>query len=345
MSSSLNNLSETLDNSLETRISAAIDAKTKPLGALGDIETLAAQIARIQRSLAPRADTCRLTIFAADHGMAQAGVSAFPQAVTRQMVMNFLTEGAAANVFARSVGADVQVVDAGVSGEPIDDARLIQKRIGNGTANAIERPAMTQDQIDAALASGSAIGHDGTEAVACFGEMGIGNTSAASLVAAKILGLPVGDITGRGTGLDDEGLQRKCALLETAAARTEAQLDAKTALQEYGGFEIAMMTGAMLGAAAAGKIVIVDGFIASAAALAASRLTPESRANMVFAHQSAEAGHARVLEALEARPLLHLNMRLGEGTGALLAFPLVKAAADMLRDMASFESAGVSGPA
>ena len=248
-------------------------------------------------------------------------------------------------MFARSVGADVQVVDAGVSGEPIDDARLIQKRIGNGTANAIERPAMTQDQIDAALASGSAIGHDGTEAVACFGEMGIGNTSAASLVAAKILGLPVGDITGRGTGLDDEGLQRKRVLLETAAARTEAQLDAKTALQEYGGFEIAMMAGAMLGAAAAGKIVIVDGFIASAAALAASRLTPESRANMVFAHQSAEAGHALVLEALEARPLLHLNMRLGEGTGALLAFPLVKAAADMLRDMASFESAGVSGPA
>jgi len=345
MSSSLNNLPETLDNSLEAKISAAIDAKTKPLGALGDIETLAAQIARIQRSLAPRADTCRLTIFAADHGMAQAGVSAFPQAVTRQMVMNFLTEGAAANVFARSVGADVQVVDAGVSGEPIDDARLIQKRIGNGTANAIERPAMTQDQIDAALASGSAIGHDGTEAVACFGEMGIGNTSAASLVAAKILGLPVGDITGRGTGLDDEGLQRKRALLESAAARTEAQLDAKTALQEYGGFEIAMMAGAMLGAAAAGKIVIVDGFIASAAALAASRLTPESRANMVFAHQSAEAGHARVLEALEAKPLLHLNMRLGEGTGALLAFPLVKAAADMLRDMASFESAGVSGPA
>lgn len=345
MSSSLNNLPETLDKSLETKISAAIDAKTKPLGALGDIETLAAQIARIQRSLAPRADTCRLTIFAADHGMAQAGVSAFPQAVTRQMVMNFLTEGAAANVFARSVGADVQVVDAGVSGEPIDDARLIQKRIGNGTANAIERPAMTQDQIDAALASGSAIGHDGTEAVACFGEMGIGNTSAASLVAAKILGLPVGDITGRGTGLDDEGLQRKRALLESAAARTEAQLDARTALQEYGGFEIAMIAGAMLGAAAAGKIVIVDGFIASAAALAAFKLTPESRANMVFAHQSAEAGHARVLEALEARPLLHLNMRLGEGTGALLAFPLVKAAADMLRDMASFESAGVSGPA
>ena len=326
-------------------IQSAIDNKTKPLGALGEIETLAAQIANIQQTLTPQADTCRLTIFAADHGMALAGVSVFPQAVTRQMVLNFLTEGAAANVFARSVGAEIQVVDAGVCGDPIIDERLLQKRIGNGTANAIERPAMTPDQVRSALASGSALGHDGNEAVACFGEMGIGNTSSASLVAAKVLGLPVTEITGRGTGLDDDGLQRKSALLEIAATRTDAQLDAKAALEEYGGFEIAMMTGAMLGAAAAGKIVIVDGFIASAAALAASRIAPESRANMVFAHQSAEAGHARILDALEARPLLQLNMRLGEGTGALLAFPLVRAAADMLRDMASFESAGVSGPA
>ena len=326
-------------------IQSAIDNKTKPLGALGEIETLAAQIANIQQTLTPQADTCRLTIFAADHGMALAGVSVFPQAVTRQMVLNFLTEGAAANVFARSVGAEIQVVDAGVCGDPIIDERLLQKRIGNGTANAIERPAMTPDQVRSALASGSALGHDGNEAVACFGEMGIGNTSSASLVAAKVLGLPVTEITGRGTGLDDDGLQRKSALLEIAATRTDAQLDAKAALEEYGGFEMAMMTGAMLGAAAAGKIVIVDGFIASAAALAASRIVPESRANMVFAHQSAEAGHARILDALEARPLLQLNMRLGEGTGALLAFPLVRAAADMLRDMASFESAGVSGPA
>jgi len=328
-----------------SEIQSAIDNKTKPLGALGEIETLAAQIANIQQTLTPQADTCRLTIFAADHGMALAGVSVFPQAVTRQMVLNFLTEGAAANVFARSVGAEIQVVDAGVCGDPIIDERLLQKRIGNGTANAIERPAMTPDQVRSALASGSALGHDGNEAVACFGEMGIGNTSSASLVAAKVLGLPVTEITGRGTGLDDDGLQRKSALLEIAATRTDAQLDAKAALEEYGGFEIAMMTGAMLGAAAAGKIVIVDGFIASAAALAASRIVPESRANMVFAHQSAEAGHARILDALEARPLLQLNMRLGEGTGALLAFPLVRAAADMLRDMASFESAGVSGPA
>ncbi|HCE21208.1 MAG TPA: nicotinate-nucleotide--dimethylbenzimidazole phosphoribosyltransferase, partial [Hyphomonas sp.] len=197
----------------------------------------------------------------------------------------------------------------------------------------------------AALSSGSALGHEGDETVACFGEMGIGNTSSASLVAAKILGVPVADLTGRGTGLDDDGLRRKCELLEKAANRTNDKLEAGLALQEYGGFEIAMMAGAMIGAAASGKIVIVDGFIATVAALAAEAISPDCLKNMIFAHQSAEAGHGRVLAALKARPLLHLGMRLGEGTGALLAFPLVKAAAAMLREMASFESAGVSGPA
>lgn len=326
-------------------IEAAINGKTKPLGALGAIESLAAQIARIQQSLVPCADTCQLTIFAADHGMAAAGVSAYPQDVTRQMVLNFLSGGAAANVFARSVGASVRVVDAGVRGTVIDHPDLILQRIANGTANAIEQPAMTADASDAALSTGFALGQEGDEAVACFGEMGIGNTSSASLVAAKILGIPVHDLTGRGTGLDDDGLNRKRNLLEKAAERTEARLEAKNAVQEYGGFEIAMMAGAMAGAAACGKIVIVDGFIATVAALVATSTTPQCRLNMVFAHQSAEAGHARVLDALEARPLLRLDMRLGEGTGALLAFPLVKAAAAMLREMASFESAGVSGPA
>jgi nicotinate-nucleotide--dimethylbenzimidazole phosphoribosyltransferase len=327
------------------RILSAIDGKTKPVGALGDIEQLAVQVALIQKSLEPRADTCRLTIFAADHGMATAGVSAFPQDVTRQMVLNFLSGGAAANVFARSVGAKMQVVDAGIAGGMINHPDLIQRRIANGTANAIERKAMTSSERDTALSSGSALGQDGDEAVACFGEMGIGNTSSASLVAAKILGVPASDLTGRGTGLDDQGLCRKRDLLEHAARRTDDRLDTPTALLEYGGFEIAMMAGAIIGAAASGKVVIVDGFIATVAALVATGLSPGSRANMVFAHQSAEAGHARVLDALKAKPLLHMNMRLGEGTGALLAFPLVKAAAAMLREMASFESAGVSGPA
>ncbi len=325
-------------------VRASINNKTKPLGSLGLIETLAAQIAEIQQSLVPCADTCTLTIFAADHGMAKAGVSAFPSEVTRQMVLNFLSGGAAANVFARSVGASVQVVDAGVNGAPIDHPDLIRQCIATGTRNAIEEPAMTKEYLITALTTGEEIGRAVSSDVAAFGEMGIGNTSSATLVSSKILRLPIEQLAGRGTGLDDAGLARKTQLLAEAALRTPDQLDAVTALSEYGGFEIAMMCGAMLGASEIGRIVLVDGFIASVAALSALELRPECRTNLIFAHSSAEAGHRRVLEAIDARPLLNLNMRLGEGTGALLAWPLVKAAAAMLREMASFNSAGVSGP-
>ena len=332
-------------DNFETALQRAIDSKTKPLGALGRIEGLAARIGRVQQTLSPSAETCRLTIFAADHGMAQAGVSAYPQDVTRQMVLNFLAGGAAANVFARTVGADLQIVDSGVAGDPIADPQLVSRRVAPGTANALVGPAMSQQQADKAITDGRALGHTGSHQVACFGEMGIGNTSSASLVAAKILGIPVGDLVGRGTGLNDEGLEHKRKLLIQGAERTASRLDAAEALREYGGFEIAMMAGAMCGAADAGQIIIVDGFIASVAALCAKGIQPACAEHFIFAHRSAEAGHSRVLEALDADPLLDLNMRLGEGTGALLAWPLVRAAAAMLRDMASFDSAGVSGPA
>ena len=329
----------------ESALRNAIDTKTKPIGALGGIETLAARIARIQGTLQPVAQTCRLTIFAADHGIARTGVSAYPQDVTRQMVLNFLAGGAAANVFANSVGADIQIVDSGVSGDPISDPALLLRRIAPGTANSIDGPAMTAAQADEAIAIGAELEQSGMHHIACFGEMGIGNTSSASLVGAKLLGIPVETLVGRGTGLDDDGMAHKKALLRQAASRTASQLDPRSALTEYGGFEIAMMAGAMCGAAKAGRVIIVDGYIASVAALCARALEPASADNFVFAHRSAEAGHDRILAALEAAPLLDLNMRLGEGTGALLAVPLVRAAADMLRDMASFESAGVSGPA
>ncbi|MEM1105564.1 MAG: nicotinate-nucleotide--dimethylbenzimidazole phosphoribosyltransferase [Pseudomonadota bacterium] len=328
----------------EARLSAAMDGKTKPVGALGQLEALAAAAARIQGTLTPSAETCSLTIFAGDHGLARAGVSAYPQAVTRQMVLNFLAGGAAANVIAASVGASVSVVDAGVAGAPIEHPGLIQRRIAPGTQNALERAAMSASQLGRALAAGRAIGQEVAADVACFGEMGIGNTSSATLVGAKLLGLPAGALTGRGTGLDDAGLARKRAVLEAAAARTPDQLGAEEALREYGGFEIAMMAGAMAGAAQARRIVIVDGFIATLAALCAARLTPGCEAAFVYAHRSAEAGHGALLEALGARPVLDLGLRLGEGTGALLAFPIVKAAAAMLRDMASFEDAAISGP-
>ncbi|MEM9169890.1 MAG: nicotinate-nucleotide--dimethylbenzimidazole phosphoribosyltransferase [Pseudomonadota bacterium] len=323
----------------------AVDGKTKPVGALGRLEDVAARIAVIQGTLSPRAETCRLMIFAGDHGMARAGVSAYPQAVTRQMVLNMLDGGAAATVFARTIGARVSVVDAGVAGEPAAHRDLINRRIGPGTANAIDTDAMSPADVARALDAGDALGGAVEEDVACFGEMGIGNTASAALIAAKIMGRPVGALVGRGTGLDDAGLARKRALAERAAARTPDRLDAATALAAYGGFEIAMMAGAMIGAARGGRVVLVDGFIAGAAALCARETAPGCEAAFVFAHRSAEAGHGAVLEALGATPLLDLGMRLGEGAGALAAFPLVKMAAAMLREMASFESAGVSGPA
>lgn len=330
------------DPGFEAALKAAIDGKTKPLGALGRIETLAAQIARLQRTLAPTAETCRLVIFAADHGIADEGVSAYPQAVTRQMVANFLSGGAAANVFARSVGADIVVVDAGVAGEPMSHPDLVSARIGPGTANAATGPAMGAELCAAALSRGRAFGADGAFDVMAFGEMGIANTSSAALVAAKLTGLPVARLTGRGTGVDDAGLARKRQVLERAASRTAPRLRGAEALAEYGGFEIAMIAGAMLGAAEARRVVLVDGFIATAAAAAALDIAPGIRDALVFCHLSDEAGHAVLLDGLGATPLLSLGLRLGEGTGALLALPLVRAAAAMLREMASFDSAGVS---
>ena len=326
----------------EAALAAALDGKTKPPGALGRIEALAAQLARLQRTLAPRVESCRLVIFAADHGIAAEGVSAYPQAVTRQMVANFLAGGAAACVFARSLGVPVTVVDAGVAGGPLALPGLTDARLGEGTANSAEGPAMTPEQAAAALARGRAFGRDTRTDALALGEMGIANTTAAALVLGKLLGRDPAALAGRGTGLSDAGLARKRAVIARAAARRPARLPPEAALADYGGFEIGMMAGAMLGAAEAGRAVLVDGFPATAAAALALALDPAVRGALVFAHRSAEAGHAEVLAGLGAEPLLDLGLRLGEGTGALLAFPLLRAAAAMLREMASFESAGVS---
>ncbi len=329
-------------NVLHRAIWEAINGKTKPVGSLGRLEALAAQIAVVQQTLTPAAKRCKLTVFAADHGIAEAGVSAFPQEVTRQMLGNFLAGGAAANVLAQALGVEFAVVDAGVRGLAMEHPRLISLRIGNGTGNSVERPAMSAQQFKHALDAGKLIGGQEDHEVACYGEMGIANTSSASLVAAKLLNLPVARLVGRGTGLDDDGLIRKQRILTDAAQRTPAQLGPEEAMREYGGFETVMLMGAIMGAAASGKLVLIDGFIATVSALAALRMMPEARPHLVFAHRSAEAGHTIVLKALKAEPLLDLDMRLGEGTGALLAWPLVRAAAAMLSDMVSFDSAGVS---
>ena len=329
---------------LDDAIRHAIDSKTKPLGALGVIEVLAAQLARIQGTLTPSMRLCRLVLFAADHGVALEGVSAYPQEVTRQMVANFLAGGGAANVFARQIGVDLSVVDAGIAGEPMDASGLVPRRVGAGTRNCASEPAMSAEECEAALREGLVLGEDISADAAAFGEMGIANTSSASLLTHKLTGADLEALIGRGTGLDDCGLEHKAGVLARAAARTAPRLGPGDALREYGGFEIVMMAGAMIGAARTGAVVLVDGFIASVAALAAVGLAPALSDYLVFAHRSVEPGHQAVLDALAVHPLLDLGMRLGEGTGALLAWPLLQCAAAMLSDMASFESAGVSGP-
>ena len=334
---------EAIDPLLDASILAAIDAKTKPLGALGRMEALALQIARIQRTLKPRADRASVLVFAADHGIAAERVSAYPQQVTRQMVLNFAAGGAAISVFARTLGLDIAIIDAGVAGAALEAPGVLDRHIGPGTANCVQGSAMSAEQRDRALRAGVELGRAASgEAVVC-GEMGIANTSAAALLMHKIEALPLDELIGRGTGLDDVGLAHKRSVLTRAAARTGTRLTPLNALCEYGGFEIAMMAGAMIGAAQGRKLVLVDGFIATAAACAAIRVAPAVQDYCVFAHRAAERGHDFVLAALGARPLFDLDMRLGEGTGAALAWPLVRAAAAMLTDMASFASASVTG--
>jgi len=333
----------TADAALATRLQHLIDHKTKPLGALGRLETLALQLGLIQRSETIRFDTPQMVVFAADHGIASEGVSAFPQAVTLQMVGNMLAGGAAINVFARQHGFALQVVDAGVAAELADHPQLLQRKVAAGTANLCAGPAMSSAQAVQALHTGMAVVKDLPGNVVAFGEMGIANTSPAALLLARLAGLPLSEVVGRGTGLGDAQLAHKQAVLTRALARHADVHEPLAVLAALGGFEIAMMTGAMLQAASERRVVLVDGFIAGAAALAACALLPAVKDYLVFCHRSAERGHHLLLAHLQATPLLDLDMRLGEGTGALLAWPLLQSAALFLAEMASFDSAGVSG--
>ncbi len=322
-----------------------IDRKTKPLGALGVLETMALKIGRIQQTLTPSLMQPEFVVFAGDHGAAKAGVSAYPQEVTWQMVENFLGGGAGINVFARQNGLGLTVVDAGVAHDFGPREGLVDAKNGPGTRNYIEEPAMTDAECSAALNRGAALvqslAAQGTNVIG-FGEMGIGNTASASLITHCLTGVPLAECIGRGTGLDDAGLQRKRALLERALERSGKVRDPLAALTEFGGFEIAMMAGAMLAAAQARMVLLIDGFIVSSAALVAARLAPQFTDYCIFCHHSAEPGHRAQLAAMQAEPLINLGLRLGEGTGAALAYPLVRAAVGFLNEMASFESAGVS---
>ena len=333
------------DAALQARLQHKIDHKTKPLGALGRLEGVALQLGLIQRSETVALTQPQLVVFAADHGVAAEGVSAFPQAVTVQMVANMLAGGAAINVFARQHGFDLQVVDAGVAAELPAHPQLLQRKVAFGTRNLCTEPAMTEEEARTALHAGMQVVRDLPGNVVAFGEMGIGNTSAAALLLARLAGVSLMDATGRGTGLNDDQLARKRGVLARALARNPAATAPLEALADLGGFEIAMMTGAMLQAASRRRVVLVDGFIASAAALVAHALVPPVKDYLVFCHRSAERGHDLLLAHLDAQPLLALDLRLGEGSGALLAWPLVQSAAAFLNEMASFETAGVSGKA
>jgi nicotinate-nucleotide--dimethylbenzimidazole phosphoribosyltransferase len=335
------------DRDLSAALQQKIDQKTKPLGALGRLEPLAMQLGLIQQTLTPELLKPVMMVFAADHGIVAAGVSPYPQAVTMQMVMNFLQGGAAINVFARQVGMQIRIVDAGVNHDFAPHPMLLSHKVAMGTKNMLEQPAMSEAECAQAMSIGRQLAHAEIENgsnVLAFGEMGIGNTTAAAALMAALCQLPAQECVGRGTGLDDAGLQRKVQIVQQVLHRHASYLNSPLAvLQHVGGLEIAMMAGAMLGAAEKRAVVLVDGFICTAALLVASRLAPAVLDYAVFAHCSGEQGHRRLLQALQAQPLLDIGLRLGEGTGAALAYPLLQAAANFMREMASFESAGVDG--
>ena len=337
-------IKSTADVALQARLQQKINGKTKPLGALGLLERLALQLGLIQCSESPALHQPQMVVFAADHGIEAEGVSAYPQTVTAQMVSNMLSGGAAVNVFARQHGFALQVVDAGVAAKLPAHPQLLQRKIAMGTKNSCCEAAMSRFEAQAALVAGMQVVQALPGNVVAFGEMGIANTSAAALLLARLTGASIADAAGRGTGLDDAQLLRKQAVLARALALHSATdpFDAIEELAALGGFEIAMMAGAMLQAASERRVVLVDGFIAGASALVAQALMPAVRDYLVFCHRSAETGHRLLLAHLQAKPLLELDLRLGEGTGALLAWPLVLSAANFLNEMASFESAGVS---
>lgn len=327
-----------LDRAAEPALRETIDGKAKPVGSLGRLEDLALQIALVRGTARPALGKARSVVFAGDHGLTAEGVSAHPPEVTAAMVGNFLAGGATISAFARIAGAELRVVDAGVASALPAHPDLTDAKIAPGTRNAVREPAMTPAQRDAALDAGIALAREAVAEgvdILAPGEMGIGNTASASLLVHRLAPAPLDPVIGRGAGLDDPGLERKRAALARAAARADAT-DPHGVLAEFGGFEIAMMAGFMLGGAAENRLVLVDGFIAGAAALTAVRIAPAARERMIFAHRSAEPGAKAILDALDADPLLDLGLRLGEGSGAALAIPLVRAAAAMLTDLADY---------
>ncbi|WP_409521393.1 nicotinate-nucleotide--dimethylbenzimidazole phosphoribosyltransferase [Psychrobacter sp.] len=339
---------ENIENSeLRQQLQQIIDQKTKPLGALGRLETLALQIGMIQGTATPKIEQPQIRVFAADHGLTKHGTSAFPSAVTAQMVDNFLQGGAAINVLARQHNIELKVVDAGVDEDfgnsPFKDhPQLLDYKIRHGSRDALTEPAMTAEECLAALENGRQVVEKMAGNLLIVGEMGIGNTSAASLLLARLGDIPIDACIGRGTGLDDAGLQHKTDVLTKVLARHSTAQTPFDVLAALGGLEIAMMAGALIQAASERRILLIDGFIASAALLVAECLAPGVAQYAIFAHRSVEPGHAHLLKLLNAEPLLDMGMRLGEGSGAALTYPLLQSACAIMNEMASFSDAGIS---
>jgi nicotinate-nucleotide--dimethylbenzimidazole phosphoribosyltransferase len=335
-----------LDENAMQAARARQDMLTKPRGSMGRLEELSIQLAGMKADPFPSVDRKAVIVMAADHGVTAEGVSAYPAEVTAQMVLNFLRGGAAINVLARQVGARVTVVDIGVAVEFEPTPGLIQRKVMCGTRNLAQGPAMTREEAEQALQVGVDVLNEefahGLDIVAT-GDMGIGNTTASSAIVAAMTGLPVAQVVGRGTGIDDKSLERKIKVIEQAlSVNLPKGKDAMDVLHKVGGLEIAGLAGVMISAASQRIPVVVDGFISTAAAMIAVGLAPRVREYLISAHQSVEIGHQAMLKHLNLTPLLDLNLRLGEGTGAALAFPLIEASTRILREMATFDEAGVS---
>ena len=335
-----------VSDGLKDELQNKIDTKTKPLGALGMLEEIALKIGLIQNSLCPQLRRPQIVVFAGDHGIVAEGVSAYPQDVTYQMVLNFLNQGAAINVFCKQNNIGLTVVDAGVNYDFPKNVNLVHAKIAKGTKNFLQEPAMSLQQCQESMVKGAQIVKVNFAAgcnIIGFGDMGIGNTSSASAIMHFLAQCPIERCVGRGAGLNDEQFKRKINILKEAVSRYALTADDPLKiLATFGGFEIAMMSGAMLQAASSKMIILVDGFIATSAFLVAYHLHPNILDYAFFCHRSDEKGHHEMLHYLKVKPILDLQMRLGEGTGATLAFPILQAAVAFLNDMASFTSASVS---
>ena len=322
-----------------------IDLKTKPLGSLGKLEQIAKQICLVQNTLNPKLKNPTIFVFAADHGIATEGVSAYPAEVTPQMVLNFLNGGAAINVFCKQNNINLKIIDAGVNYDFEQNENLIDVKIAKSTKSFLAENAITTDQLEMCLNKADEIvervSNNGCNIIG-FGEMGIGNTSSASMLMSALCNIPLEECVGRGTGLDDAQLNHKIKILKKAKENHLNPKNAKEALQFFGGFEIAQICGAMLAAYQKNMLIMVDGFIATSAFLCAYNINPKIKDNAIFCHQSNERGHKKMLDFLDVQPILNIGMRLGEGTGCAVTYPIIQSAVNFINEMASFESAGLN---